>query len=152
MQEVSMNGVNKFLAATFLSATMLLTSAAQAMEIRQFDRMAQDDQAEYVSELIQGAEKVLTDEGRPDLAAQVSQLFATNDPGDKISIGMAEFYLNLARARVADVKRATQDPNAKRLEIEDAMAVTLKKNGIDLPPAFFTVASSFKPKFPLQTK
>jgi hypothetical protein len=46
--------------ATVPSAGMLLTSAAQAMEIRQFDKMAQDDRADYVSELIQGAEKILT--------------------------------------------------------------------------------------------
>ena len=37
---VVMKRVNKFLVATFLSAAMLWTSAAQAMEIRQFDKMA----------------------------------------------------------------------------------------------------------------
>jgi hypothetical protein len=146
---VFVNGLNKFLAATFLSAAMLFTSAAQAMEIRQFDKMAQNDRADYVSALIQGAEKVLTDEGRPDLAAQVSHLFTTNDPGDQISIGMTEFIRNLARARVADAKRIANDPNARRLEVEDAMIVTLKKNGIELPPSFLTVASGFKPKLPL---
>jgi len=54
---------------------MPFTSAAQAMEVRQFDRMAEDDRADYVSELIQGAEKVLTDADRADKAAQVSHLF-----------------------------------------------------------------------------
>jgi hypothetical protein len=34
------------------------------------------------------------------------------------------------------------------LEVEDAMAVTLKKNGIELPDSFFTVASNFQPKLP----
>lgn len=147
-----MNGVKKYLAATFLSVAMLFTSAAQAMEIRQFDRMADDDQAEYVGELIQGAENVLTDEGRPDLAAQVSHLFTTNPSDSNISIGMNDFMLNLAKARVADAKRAEQNPNARRLEIEDAMFVTLKKNNIVLPDNFFTVASNFKPKFPLKSK
>jgi hypothetical protein len=33
-----MNGFNKFLAAAFLSAAMLFSSAVQAMEIRQFDK------------------------------------------------------------------------------------------------------------------
>ena len=72
-----MNRFNKFLAATFLSAAMLLPSAAQAMQIQQFDKMADQDQADYVVALVNGAEKVLTDEGKPDLAAQVEHLFTT---------------------------------------------------------------------------
>ena len=105
-----MNRFSKSLAATFLSAAMLFSSAAQAMEIQQFDKMAQDDQAEYVSALIQDAEKVLTDEGRADQAAQVSHLFTTNAPGANISIGMAEFMRNLARLRVADVENVQKNP------------------------------------------
>jgi hypothetical protein len=61
---------------------------------------------------------------------------------------MAEFELILARARVADLKNIEKDPKAARLEVEDAMALTLEKNGIDLPDSFFIVASRFKPKFP----
>jgi hypothetical protein len=40
---------------------MLFSGAAQAMEIQQFDKMAGDDQDEYVAELIIGAQKVLKD-------------------------------------------------------------------------------------------
>ncbi len=141
-----MNRLTRFLAATFLSAAMLLPGVAQAMEIQQFDKMANDDQAEYVGELIQGAEKVLTDEGRPDLATQVSHLFTTNAPDGNISIGMSQFMLTLAKARLADAQRAEKDPTAHRLEVEDAMAVVLKKNGIELPQSFFTVNKNFKPK------
>jgi hypothetical protein len=61
---------------------------------------------------------------------------------------MVEFERNLALARVADAKRAAKDPNAPRVEVEDAMAVTLQKNHIELPDSFFTVASTFKPQFP----
>jgi hypothetical protein len=43
MQEVSMNRFNKSLASTFLSASMLFTGSLQAMEIRQFDKMADSD-------------------------------------------------------------------------------------------------------------
>jgi hypothetical protein len=38
----------------------------------------------------------------------------------------------------------------RRLEVEDAMIVTLKKNGIDLAPSFLTFASGFRPKYPPQ--
>jgi hypothetical protein len=134
--------------ATFLSAAMLFSSAAQAMEIQQFDKMSQDDQAEYVSDLIQGAEKVLTDEGKPDQAAQVSHLFTTNPPDSKISIGMNDFMLTLAKARVTDAKNVEKDPHAQRIEVEDAMALTLKNNGIELPDSFFTINRGFKPKHP----
>jgi len=129
-----------------MSAAMLLPSVVQAMQIQQFDKMADQDQADYEVALINGAEKVLTDEGRPDLAAQVEHLFSTKNPGDVDTIGGAEFELNLARARVADAKRAAQDPKARRLEVEDAMFVTLKKNNIQLPDSFFTVNEDFKPK------
>jgi hypothetical protein len=152
MQEVSMNRTGKSLAATFLSAAMLFSSAAQAMEIRQFDKMADQDQAEYVGLLVQGAEKVLTDVGRPDLAAQVEHLFTTRNPGDADTIGAVEFETNLALARVTDAKRVEKDPNASRLEVEHAMIVTLKKNGIVLPQSFMTVNKDFKPKFPPQSK
>ncbi len=57
--------MRKFLFNTplvFLSAAMFLTSAAQAMEIRQFDKMADQDQADYTVALINGAEKILTDQ------------------------------------------------------------------------------------------
>ena len=141
-----MNRFNKVLAATSLSAAVLLPGAVPAMQIQQFDKMADPDQSEYIAELVHGAEKVLADEGRPDLAAQVSHLFTTNPSDSNISIGMNDFMLILAKARLADAQRAAKDPNAHRLEVEDAMAVALKKNGIELPQTFFTVNSGFKPK------
>jgi hypothetical protein len=134
--------------ATLLSAAMLCTSAAQAVQIQQFDKMADQDQSEYLGLLVQGAEKVLTDEGRADLAAQVDKLFLTTLPGDRMTLGMTELERNLALGRAADTKRAASDPNARRLEVEDVMAVTLKKNGVEMPKTFFTVMSNFQPKYP----
>ena len=145
-----MNGLNKFLVATCLTAAMLVTSAAQAMEIRQFDKMADRDQSEYVGLLVQGAEKVLTDEGKADLAAQVDKLFLTIPAGDKMSLGMTEFEVNLARVRVVNAKNVEKTPSAPRLEVEHAMILTLKDNGITLPKSFMHVGDNFKPKHPPQ--
>ena len=142
-----MKGMRHNLVTAFLSTAMLF-QLAQAMEIRKFYEMAQDDQANYVSALIQGAEKVLTDEGKPDLDAQVSHLFTTNAPNSNISIGMSQFMVTLAVLRVKDAQRVAKDPKAQRIEVEDAMALTLKNNGIELPDSFFTVNSGFKPKLP----
>jgi hypothetical protein len=89
--------------------------------------MASDDKDEYVAELIVGAQRVLKDAGRPELAAQVRTLFTAVKPGSSVSLGMGEFEMNLARARAADVKRITNDPQARRLEVEDVMIVTLRK-------------------------
>jgi hypothetical protein len=59
-----------------------------------------------------------------------------------------EFNRNLARARVIDAQNIAKDPNAQRVEVEDAMFATLQKNGIELPDSFFTVLSNFHPKYP----
>lgn len=148
-----MSRFNKFLVATFMSAAMFFAGAAQAMQIRQFDKMASEDKGEYVGLLVGGAEQVLKDEGRADLAEKVEQLFTTTLPGDQITMGMGEFQLNLARARVADSDRVAKDPSAHRLEVEDAMLVTLKKNNIPLSQDFIknlrAINKDFKPKLPL---
>lgn len=150
-----MNRFNKFLVAVFMSAAMLLPNMVQAMEIQQYDKMSNDDQSEYVALLVGGAEQAFKDEGRADLAAQVDHLFTTTDPGDAHTIGVVEFQMNLALAREADDKRAAQDPSAHRLEVEDAMLVTLKKNNIPLSQDFIkalrAVNSGFQPKFPPAT-
>jgi hypothetical protein len=143
-----MNGFSKFLVATFLSAAMLFSGAAQAMEIQKFDQMALQDQGDYIAVLIDGAQRVLIDEGNADLAAKINKLFTEVPAGDKISLGLNEFERNLDRVRVDDAKNAVLHPNDPRSEVEDAMAITLENNGIELPDSFFTVASNFKPKLP----
>jgi hypothetical protein len=141
-------------AGVLLSAALLFASAAQAMEIQQFDKMANDDQAQYVAELISGAENGLTGQGRADHAKNVETLFTKNAPDGNTSIGMSQFMLDLAKARLADAQRALKDPNAHRLHVEDAMLVTLKKNNIPLSEDFirgFRAANSnFRPKYPPQ--
>jgi hypothetical protein len=146
LAEGRINVMKHLLTATFLSAAMLLPSMVQAMEIQKFDKMALQDQHDYIADLVIGAQKVLIDEGRSDLAAQVDKLFTETPAGDEIPLGLNEFESNLDRARVADIQRIQKNPDARRLEVEDAMIVTLRKNGIELPPSFLTVNSGFKPK------
>jgi hypothetical protein len=50
-----------------VATSLLATNAVQAMEIRQFDEMALQDQNDYTSALTVGAQKVLIDEGKSDL-------------------------------------------------------------------------------------
>jgi hypothetical protein len=136
------------LAASLVSASLLTGSAAQAMEIEKFDKMDGRDQSEYIVVLIEGAQQVLIKEGKKELAAKIHALFTTTLPGDQSPVGVVEFERNLARARLADIRNLQKDPRAPRLEVEDAMVVTLEKNGIPLPDTFFTVASAFRPQYP----
>ena len=138
------------LSAALLSASVLLPGATHAMEIRQFDKMVEQDRNEYVADLVQGAEKVLRAAGKADQAAKVSKLFTTYLGNDQTSVGVVEFMSNLARARLADAQNVAKDPNAQRIEVEDALGVTLQKNHIDLPDSFYTVMSNFRPKHPPQ--
>jgi hypothetical protein len=141
--------MNRFAMPTvILSAAILLSGSAQAMEIEKFDRMAAQDQSGYIVVLIEGAQKVLIQSGKKDLAHQVHMLFTKKLGGDESPVGVVEFESNLGRARAADLRNLEKNPNAQRLEVEDAMGVTLKKNGIELPNSFFTVGSAFRPKLP----
>jgi len=136
------------IAVFVLTFLMVSVAVAQAMEIEKFTKMAVQDQSDYVVVLIQGAQKVLIQSGRKDLADKVHKLFTTTIPGDDSPIGVVEFESNLARARAADLRNLAKNPSAPRLEVEDAMVVTLEKNGIPLPTSFYAVASGFRPKLP----
>jgi len=138
------------LAATFLSAAILVPSATQAMTIVQFDRMAGQDQGDYVVRLIEGAQRVLIDEGKNDLAARIHKLFTDIPPGEDVPAGVTQFELLLAETRLADLERIEKDPKAVRLHVEHAMFATVKINDITLPKTFMGVGNAFKPKFPLK--
>ena len=142
------------ISAAVLSVAVLFSSAAQAMEIRLYDKMASQDRNEYVADLLTGTQKVLIDGGRSDLAAQVNNLFTEIPAGDDVPLGITEFRSNLARARVADAERAAKDPNAHRLHVEDAMLVTLQKNNLpmsqDFVRGFRAINNNFQPKLPPQ--
>jgi hypothetical protein len=127
-----------------ISAAVLLSDAAQAMEIRQFDKMADRDQADYIGDLIVGAEKVLADTGKPALAERVKQLFTTKHPGDNATMGMIEFERNLAITRADNAHHPQDQPS----EVEDVMIITLENNHIALPDSYYDVNTNFRPKLP----
>ena len=110
---------------------------------------------ENVAGLAIGSQRILIDESRHDLADRVHKLFRDTSAGDETSSGMTEFTSNLSRTRVIDAKRATQNPNAHRSEVEDAMLATVKENAIplsqDLINNFKAVNSGFQPKLPMTT-
>src|SRR5260370_11074690 len=76
--------MNRFLAATFLSAAMLFSGTVQAMDINHYFNMANQDQGRFDQTLLTGAEKLLIDEGRADLATQLDKIFTEVKPGNKL--------------------------------------------------------------------
>jgi hypothetical protein len=151
-----MNGLNKFLAATFLSAAMLFTSGAQAMDITQFDQMTNQDRQAFLDSLSRDAETVLEQEGRSADAAKVHHLFNDISPGSNLPLGEAELEMNLANQRVRDAEKHIQNPDAPRIQVETALALTLNAHDIKITPDFvrslMQLTGTFQPQSPPQTK
>jgi len=149
-----MNRFNKFLAATFLSAAMLLPNMAQAMDIIQFDQMTAQDRQAFLDSLSKDAETVLKREGRGADARKVHHLFNDISPGSDLPLGEAELEMNLDNARVRDAKKHIQNPDAPRVQVETALISTLKKNGIEISTDFikdlFQLTGTFQPQSPPQ--
>jgi hypothetical protein len=115
-----------------ISIVMLFATTSNAVTFPVFDHMDTYAQAEFIADMVDRTEKALRDDGKPDLALKMEKLFALVEPGDKMSLGLVELESNVARARVADLDRLKKDPKANRVEVEDALFVTLKKNGIEM--------------------
>src|SRR5579863_9554211 len=81
------------------SIAVLFGSTAQAMDIQVYDRMSVNDQGDYTGVMIKGAERVLTEAGRADQAAQVEKLFTTRQAGNEHTLGMVELELNMSSVR-----------------------------------------------------
>ena len=131
------------LLAVFTAAVFFVTSA-HAMEIQQFDRMAGDDQGEYVDRLAQSVE----DATQGDAHARVVRFFKPKQPGETIS-GMGQFEMALSLARIADLDAAAKNPKARRLDVEDVMYTVLERNGIILSATFKPIPVRFHPSYPL---
>jgi hypothetical protein len=130
--------VRAFLAV--FMATVFFVSSSHAMEIQQFDRMAGDDQMDYVDKLAQSVE----DATQGDAHARAVRFFKPKQPGETIS-GMGQFEMALSLARIADLDAAVKNPKARRLEVEDVMHTILDRNGIILSKP---IPVRFHPTYP----
>jgi hypothetical protein len=101
-----------------------------AIGFDQFDRYNSAAQGECLAHMVQMTKLAFRNEGRADLAEQVDKLFTTTEPGDTSPLGVIEVVRNIAIARVADLKRVKENPQARRIQVEDALLLTLKKNNI----------------------
>jgi hypothetical protein len=127
-----------------------LPNSSWAVPYARFDKMGIEAQAEFVTVMVEVTKTVVRREGKSDQWIKIDNLFTTVLEGAEFSVGVAEYERNEARERVFDLERAAEDPKARRLDVEDAWFVTLKKNGIELSqPAMTAVLDTMKSFHPL---
>ncbi len=146
--ELLMNRVNLFLAGIFLSAILLSPGMARAMDIKDYLKMADQDQGRFDRSLLTGAEKLLSDEGRTDLADRLNRLFTDVKAGNNLGDGTVDYRANLGAMAISEVRREAWNPNLPHLQAEKAFREAAENHGIPLPPAFDAIAGDFHPLFP----
>ncbi len=137
-------GVKLLLA--LLAVAPFLTIQAGAMPIEDFARLNDDDGATFVTLLVEGAAKNLKQQGKPDQAAKAINLFKDSSRQG----GLNQFIMNLRAMNSMNTKNAINPNNrAPVLEVENAMSLTLKDNGMFVPASYLlTVSKDYHPAGP----
>lgn len=119
---------------------------APAMQIYAFAKLKTPDQATYVDNMVEASSKMLKEQGHPDQAQQILDLFRnTTKEG-----GVNQFVMKMKDCDVLNRRNAT-NPNNRHpvLQVEDAMSLMLKEHGIIVPVKFLlSVNEHFMPTIP----
>jgi hypothetical protein len=129
------------LACITLLATFPL--AARGMSIHDFGRMNDDDEASYVTLLVEGSAHYYKVQGQPQQARQIIAFFKI--PGK--DGGVYKFADRLRETNAYNHAKAINPNNrAPELQVEDAMSRTLQDQGYLVPTAYLlTVGKDFSP-------
>jgi len=134
------------LAIVLISFAPFQTFCAKAMSFDDFARMNNDDEAGYVAFLVEASAQMLKAKGQPDQAGKAISLFndsSKNGGVQQLASNLKMFYgLN---------KRNAINPNNRipAYQFEDAMALTLKDQGIIVPASYLlTAGKDFSPSGP----
>jgi len=133
-------------ALAILFLTLACSVPVPAMQILYFAKMKKPDQATYIDNMVEGAAKILKDEGHPDEAQKIIDLFGNATPDG----GVNQFVLNLKAADLENRHNAI-NPNNRHpvLQVEDAMEHMLKDHGILIPAkTLMTINQNFMPAAP----
>jgi hypothetical protein len=134
------------LAVALISLASCLTGAAKAMSIHDFGKMNNDDEATYVALLVEGSAEMLRAHGQPEQARKVIAFFKESGKDG----GVQQFASNLKMVDALN-KRNSINPNnrAPVYQVEDAMELTLKDDGIIVPASYLlTINKDFRPSGP----
>lgn len=134
------------LAVVALVSLLFLAGNAQAISVEKFVGLNNSDRASYVASLVEGAAAMLKAKGQPDQAQKAVDLFHDASPRG----GVNQLALNLRQINETNNRNATNPNNRKKpFDIEDAMAMTLKQNGIIVTADYLrTLNRGFVPSFP----
>lgn len=114
------------------------------MQIPQFDKMTHEQQGAFAVFLIESAANILAAQGDTAGAARVRDVFESH-PGQPEKPALNQFFRNLNGIRKLNQQYA-KNTNFKPFEVEYALALTLKQNGIIVPVSKLLLASqSYKP-------
>jgi hypothetical protein len=130
-------------AVGLLSLVIALSSVCLAMPISQFDMMQRNNRELYVGRLLDGTVESLKAHGHEDQAQQVLNFFA-----DRTEVGgIQRLEMNLKAFRQLNRDNKDNLNNTQpAYQVEDAFALTLKNQGIDVPVSFLlTINKNFKP-------
>ena len=129
-----------------IAVILFLTTNARALTLEKFERMNNDDESTYVAILIEAAAQKYKSADQPDQAAKVMAYFKT--PGR--FGGVQQFAAHMVAINATNNRNAT-NPNNRQpvLLVEDAMALTLKDEGFDVPVKYLLdSAKDFRPSGP----
>ena len=133
------------MAASFFVA-MGFSTAARAMSIHDFGRMNNDDEATYVTLLVEESAEMLKAHGQPEQASKAIAFFKVTGKFG----GTQQFASNLRTVDALNKRNAINPNNrAPVYQVEDAMELTLKDEGIIVPASYLLTASKdFRPSGP----
>ena len=116
------------------------------MSLLIFAKMKSGDQATYVDNMVEGAAKILKDQGHPDQSEKLIALFFQTGKGG----GTYQFIDRLKYCDSNNRKNAINPNNRKPvLQVEDAMELLLKDNGMIIPAKdLIPINAHFMPAVP----
>jgi hypothetical protein len=134
------------LALVLILLAPCLATGARAMPILDFARLNNDDEATYVTLLVEGSAAMFKAHGQPDQARKIILFFKV--PGK--DGGVYRFADQLKKVDALNNKNAINPNNrAPVYQVEDAMAATLKNEGFIVPVSYLlTLGNDFQPAGP----
>jgi hypothetical protein len=135
-----------YLAAAVFSLSLLCSGTARAMSIHDFGRLNDDDEATYVTFMVEGAAKMFKAHGQPDQAEKTINLFKDSGKNG----GVSQFAFNLRTINALNNRNAINPNNRVPVYgVENAMEQTLKDAGIIVPVSYLlTIGKDFIPAGP----
>jgi hypothetical protein len=134
------------LAIALISFAPCLTVCAKAMSLDDFAKLNNDDEAGFVAFLVEASSQMLKANGQPDQASKAISLFNDSSKNG----GVQQLASNLKMLNGLNKRNAINPNNrAPVYQVEDAMALTLKDDGIIVPTSYLLTASKdFRPSGP----